>query len=175
MKFLLFFFPLCTRNANPGLLYIWTMSAFIFTFQTKQEGLLTNYFSLVAFIVIWIYAFVSCSGVIIFRNNKKGQRERLRVQLRCFQTELLRKREWGGCRWHLFLHPDAPSSMLPLLPELQVLSHLVAVGDRVTRACSVSHRRAPAPQGWSPLFPAVRSVLRGIFGICGICCGVPWS
>lgn len=40
--------------------------------------------------------------------------------------------------------------MLPLLPELQVLSHLVAVGDRVTRACSVSHRRAPAPQGWSP-------------------------
>lgn len=39
------FFSFCARNANPGLLYIQTMSAFIFASQTKQEGILINYFS----------------------------------------------------------------------------------------------------------------------------------
>lgn len=130
-----FFFSFHTRNANPGLLYIWTMSALIFIFQTKQEGILINCFWVLTFIGIWVSSFVSCSVTIIFRNNNKGQREGLKVRWWwwwCFQTELLIKCMWGGCKWHayLFLQPDAPSSTLPLLTELQVQSHLVVVWER---------------------------------------------
>lgn len=72
------FFSFCTRNADRALLCIWTMSGFIFTFQSKQEGVLINYFSVITFIGIWFYSFVSCSVMIIFGNDNKGQRENLR-------------------------------------------------------------------------------------------------
>lgn len=174
-----FFFSFHTRNANPGLLYIRTMSALIFTFQTKQEGILINYFSVLTFIGIWFYSFVSCSVTIIFRNDNKGQRERLKVQWWCFQTELLRKWMWGGCKRHtyLFLQPVAPSSTLPLLTELQVQSHLVAVWERGSRVLVLRNAGDPARTAGLVVssFIGDRLFLWGVFDTCGICSGAPWS
>lgn len=173
------FFSFCARNANPGLLYIQTMSAFIFASQTKQEGILINYFSVLTLTGIWFYSFVFCSVTIIFRNDNKGQRERLEVQWCCFQTELLRKCVWGGCKQHayLFLQPNAPSSTLPSLTELQVQSHLVAVWERGSHVFVLCN--AGEPPGTAGLvissFTGLKLVLWGVFDTCGICSDAPWS
>lgn len=95
----------------------------------------------------------------------KGRRRDLRCNYDVSRQRSSKKCVWGGCRQHLFLHPDAPSSMLPLLPELQVLSRLVAVGERVTHACPVCvTQESPSTAGLvTSALTGVRSVLWGEF------------
>lgn len=155
------------------------MLSFIFTFQTKQEGILINYFSVLTFTGIWLYSFVFCSVTIVFRNDKKGQRERLEVQWWRFQTELLRRCLWGGCKWHvcLFLQPDAPSSMLPWLTELQVQSCLVATWERESSMFVLQNAGEPPRTAGLVIssFTGVNLVLWGVFDTRRICSDAPLS
>lgn len=173
----------CTRNANPGLLNVWAMSVFIFTVQTNQERILINYFSTFSVVGERFYSFVSCSVTVIFRNNSKVHRERIKMQWWCFQTELIRRCVWRGCRcvctsFCTLLHL-LPRCLCSLRFRSSIIWWLCGREGHVCLSCIMQesplrqrhrHRRVVYQ-----LLKGVRLVLWWVSVTWGICSDIPWS